>query len=158
MPLMWVVEKRDMRSVLVIVALVAGCAGASAQGTPNSANPAYAIPNPLRPGAKATPCAKQGETPDGCTFHTKKDDVNRVRLPGSPDATWTARASEGEMVAIRKATDDAAADGARYQVFELVPGATKDADIVVTFDKLTGAPGALKVVERRRVSVMVHGS
>ena len=147
-----------MRSVLMIVALVAGCASASAQGTPKPAEAAYAIPNPLRPGAKAAPCAKQGETPDGCTFHTKKDDVNRVRLPGSADATWTARASDGETIGIRKAADDTSADGALYQVFELVPGAAKDADIIVTFDKLTGAPGALKVVERRRVSVMVHGS
>lgn len=108
----------------------------------------------MRPGAKAPHCPAQGETPDGCTFHTLKDNANRARLPLAAGASWTARASEPALVTVRPAGEEAGADGARYQLFDIIPTQPEDADITVTFDKLTASP--VKVIERRRVNVMKH--
>lgn len=120
----------------------------------SAAEPEFAIRNANRPGAKAPHCPAQGETPDGCTFHTLKDGQNRARLPLAAGVTWTAHASEAALVTIRQAGDETAADGVRYQLVDIIPVTPDDADITVTFDKLSGTPS--KITERRRVNVMKH--
>ena len=148
-----------MRLVLLsAIAALAGCVGQASAPAPTIAMPEFAIPNPQRPGAKAPDCKTLIQTTDGCVFHTAKDDVNRAKLPASPGATWVAHPSEENVVVIREAANEPSPDGATYQVLEIVPSTSGDADITVTFDKLTGTPGAQKVVERRRVSVMIHAS
>lgn len=42
------------------------------------------------------------------------------------------------------------------KVIKVEPSPAKNADVTVTFDKLTGGAGALKVIERRRINVMIH--
>lgn len=139
----------------VILAAIVGLAGCSAQGqTPVAAAPEYAIPNPQRPGAKAPDCKTLIETTDGCVFHTNKDDVNPAKLPASAGSVWVAHPSEQGIVTIREAANDSSG----HQVIEIVPTTPKDADITVTLDRLIGQPGAQKVVERRRVTVMIHAS
>ncbi|RYG31315.1 MAG: hypothetical protein EON93_13200 [Burkholderiales bacterium] len=143
--------------ILSVVAALAGCA-APAMPVTQTAMPEFAIPNPQRPGAKATDCKTLIETTDGCVFHTAKDDINRAKLSASADATWVAHPSAEGIVTIREVASEPASDGKTYQIVEVVPTTPGDADITVTFDKLTGAAGAQKVVERRRVSVMIHAS
>lgn len=142
--------------LLSVVAGLAGCATTSLPQTASAPEAAFAIPNPQRPGAKAPSCPKLPETADGCTFHTNKDDVNRARLPAAAGDAWVAQTNDADLVEIRAAADETSPDGTRYQVIEIVPTTPSDADIAVTFDKLTGSPGALKIVERRRVSLMIH--
>ncbi len=119
----------------------------------------FAIPNPQRPGAKAADCTTLPETLDGCTFHTAKDDVNHARLPAGEGVNWEVTGSEPGAMDIRRLADETGADGAPVQVFALTPTTPKDADLVVTFDRLQAASdgGAPHLVERRRASVMVHG-
>lgn len=142
--------------LLPMITACVACTNAMPSHSPAASDIAFAIPNPQRPGAKAPACPKLTETADGCTFHTNKDDVNRARLPAGDGASWIARTADSAVIEIRAAADETSTSGARYQVIELVPTTPGDADIAVTFDKLTGEPGARKVVERRRVNVMIH--
>lgn len=123
----------------------------------HAAEPEFAIRNALRPGAKAPHCPAAGDTPDGCTFHTMTDTVNRARLAVTPGTHWTARTPDAALISIRPAADETPAGGSRYQVIDIVPIQPDDADIVVTFDRLTDGPAPVQVVERRRVNVMKHG-
>lgn len=144
--------------LLAAIAALTGCAGQGSAPVATAAMPTFAIPNPQRPGAKAPACDTLVQTLDGCTFHTGKDKVNRAKLPAAEGETWVAHASEPGIVEIRNAAPEAGADGAHLQVIEVIPTNPTDADIAVTFDKLTGEKGAQKVVERRRVNVMIHAS
>lgn len=144
--------------ILSAFAVLAGCVAEGPAPVTQPAMPEFAIPNPQRPGAKATDCKTLIETTDGCVFHTAKDDVNQAKLPANEGEIWIAHPSEAGIVTIRNAAPESAANGARHQIIEVVPSTSGDADITVTFDKLTGMPGAQKVVERRRVSVMIHAS
>jgi hypothetical protein len=122
-----------------------------------AAEPVFAIPNPQRPGAKAQVCNPKVEAVDGCVFHTKLAEVNRALLPVAAGEHWTAKTDEPGVIAIRNADEATTADGAKRQVFEIVPNTPKDADAVVTFERLSAEQdGALKLIERRRVSVMIH--
>ena len=129
----------------------------SALPAAHAAEPAFAIRNVLRPGAKAPHCPAADDTPDGCTFHTMTDTVNRARLAITPGTHWIARTPDAALVSIRPAADETATNGTRYQVIDIVPIQPDDADIVVTFDRLTDGPAPVQVVERRRVSMMKHG-
>lgn len=120
--------------------------------------PAFAIPNPQRPGARAADCSTLTQTEDGCTFHTAKDGVNRVQLPGGEGAEWIVTVSDPAVLEIRRLVDGTASDGTPQQIFTLVPTTAHDADVVVTFDRLQGAAGDRQLVERRRASVMVHAT
>lgn len=42
------------------------------------------------------------------------------------------------------------------QQLNIAPSPAENADCTVISDKVTGEPGALKVIERRRISVMIH--
>ncbi len=146
-----------MRWVLMsLVAVCAGCTSSGASQTPVTPEVTFAIPNPVRPGAKAPSCPKTGETLDGCTFHIVNGAVQQARLSAGADWTWTATAADAGTMDIRKADAATGPDGAQYQVFEFVPSTRADIDTTITFDKLAGSPGALKIVERRRVTVMSH--
>jgi len=112
----------------------------------------YAIDNPLRPGAKAAHCPAQAQVIDGCTFHSVAGDTYLARLAVAPGENWVASTPDAGTVELQpQAQDDQA-----YQVIRVVPNPAVNADTTVTFDKLTGAPGARKVIERRRISVMIH--
>ncbi|MFC4256459.1 hypothetical protein GRI97_09970 [Altererythrobacter xixiisoli] len=140
------------------LALIAATGGVQAATAPALDAPAFAIPNPQRPGAKAADCTTLTETEDGCTFHTAKDGVNQVQLPGGEGVEWVVRASDPQLLEIHRLADAAAADGAPQQIFTLVPTTAHDADVVVTFDRLESAAGVRQLVERRRASVMVHAT
>ena len=112
----------------------------------------YAIENPLRPGAKAAHCPTQAQVVDGCTFHSVAGDSYSARLAVSPGETWVATTPDTATVELQSQ----AQAGQDYQVIRVVPNPAVNADTTVTFDKLTGAPGAQKVIERRRISVMIH--
>lgn len=144
---------------------VHSCSGALAAtlllcaiGTPvaAAATPEFAIRNAQRPGAAAAPCPDTGETPDGCTFHARTGVLNRARLPAAPGAVWIASTPDPSLVTIRAAASAADTRETGYQVIDIVPTRPEDADITITFDKLTGPDGARRLVERRRVSVMKH--
>src|SRR5262245_14307927 len=146
-----------MRCVLLsLVAVIVGCTAANPETI--SVDAKYAIPNPQRPGAKAPDCRKLIETADGCTFHTRKNEVNLARLPTEADAVWTAKTTDTELIDVRKTEDVTTSDGGRRQVFELVPSTSQNADVVVTFDKVAGSIGDPRVIERRRVNVMIHAA
>lgn len=143
--------------LLPIIAAVAGCPYTAAAQTLVSSEAVFAIENPLRPGARSPHCVTLTETFDGCTFHTHKDDVNRGRLSVGPGETWVATPSDPEQIEIREGRGTSEED-VNHQIIELIPTQPLDADVTVTFDKLTGEPGNTKVIERRRVTVMIHAS
>lgn len=82
--------------------------------------------------------------------------MNRARLPAVPGTQWVASTPDAALVRIAPAGEDTQADGSRYQLIDIVAWRPEDADIVVTFDRLTVAPAPLQVVERRRVGIMKH--
>jgi hypothetical protein len=84
--------------------------------------------------------------------------VNLARLPIEADAVWTAKTTDTEFIDVRKTEDVTTPDGGRRQVFELVPSTSQNADVVVTFDKVAGSVGDLRIIERRRVNVMIHAA
>ena len=112
----------------------------------------FAIPNAQRPGASAAACSREDETVDGCTFHVRHDGSVEARLPVTDGERWVATTPDSELLEISSANPATA----QWHTIELVPRTEVDVDAVVTFDKLTGADNAPKVVERRRVNVMVH--
>ncbi|WEK29170.1 MAG: hypothetical protein P0Y58_19965 [Candidatus Pseudomonas phytovorans] len=112
----------------------------------------YAIDNPLRPGAKAAHCPAQAQVIDGCTFHSVAGDTYSARLALSPGETWVASTPDTGTVKLQPQ----AQEGQDYQVIRVIPNPATNADTTVTFDRLIGAPGSQKVVERRRISVMIH--
>lgn len=144
-----------MRWIVLLVTAIAS--GAPVHAAPQPAV-TYAIPNPQRPGAKAADCNTLPETFDGCTFHTTNDEVNRARLPAGPGELWVARASEPALIVLRPLDDDRSKPAPRKQIIELTPVTRADADISVTFDRIAGQPGARRLVESRRVNVMIHAS
>lgn len=115
----------------------------------------FAIPNAQRPGANAPACSRQDETLDGCTFHVRHDGSVEARLPLGGGERWVATTTNADLLEIRT-TAGQNPDATQWQAIELVPTTQADADVVVTFDRLTGAENAQKVIERRRVNVMVH--
>ncbi|MFJ4346502.1 hypothetical protein [Pseudomonas sp. NPDC089401] len=128
---------------------------ASTLGTPAFADTSgitYAIENPLRPGAKAAHCPAEAQVIDGCTFHSVAGDTYSARLEVSPGETWVASTPDTATVELQPQ----AQEGQGYQVIRVIPNPATNADTTVTFDKLAGAPGARKLIERRRISVMIH--
>ena len=109
----------------------------------------YSIPNPLRPGAKAPYCEAQPETADGCTFHSVAGGTYSAHLSAGPGERWVAIPSDADTVKVQAP----AAQGQGYQVIELKPNPAQNADATVTFDKFSGDA---KLIERRRITVMIH--
>ncbi|MFK3775516.1 hypothetical protein [Pseudomonas sp. NPDC089406] len=119
------------------------------------ANPEYAIENPLRPGAKAAHCSST-QTVDGCIFHSVAGDTYTARLPFAAGEHWVASSAEAGEVAFEQLPASETEGGQAYQLIKLLPNPAHNADASVTFDKLTGQGDAQKVIERRRISVMIH--
>ena len=143
----------------LLATTLAASAFAATPTTPATPKPiAYAIDNPLRPGAKAAPCPAQAQVIDGCTFHSVAGEAYAARLPVEAGETWTAVASDGQSVRLERADPAHAENGTAYQVIRVLPNPAVNADATVTFDRLSGQPGALKVIERRRITVMIHPS
>lgn len=109
----------------------------------------YSIPNPLRPGAKAPYCEAQPETADGCTFHSVAGGTYNAHLSAGPGETWVAMPSDANTVKVQAGAEQ----NPGYQVIELTPNPTQNADATVTFDKFSGDA---KLIERRRITVMIH--
>ncbi|QXI30016.1 hypothetical protein [Pseudomonas vanderleydeniana] len=141
-------------SISLISALACSYAFANPPG--KAEDVAYAIENPLRPGAKAPYCETQTEAFDGCTFHSVAGDAYRAKLMVKQGETWVASTSDAATIKFQDAAATEVVDGKTYQVIKVEPSPAKNADVTVTFDKLTGGAGALKVIERRRINVMIH--
>lgn len=145
----------------LLLSLIAATAGTTAYAHEGHDHPAvaegsYAIPNPQRPGAKAPYCESQPETADGCTFHSVAGGTYNARLLTAPGETWVAKTSDGETIRIEPLQQAEVDNGKRYQIIQLAPNPRRNADETVTFDKLTGEGAASKVIERRRITVMIH--
>src|SRR5262245_31196680 len=108
------------------------------------------IDNSKRPGAGAPNCAKLPETTDKCVFHTKKDQVDTVRLPLAAGATWKATVSNPALVTVRESNTETLPDGTRQQVIQVVPQTSGDADVVLKLEKKLD--GAAAVSETRNVN------
>lgn len=141
-------------SISFIVALA--CTSAFAGPTGQAKDVTYAIENPLRPGAKAPHCTTQQETFDGCTFHSVAGDTYSARLRVNQGETWVASTSDAATIQFQNPSQTEVVDGKTYQVINVIPSPAKNADVTVTFDKLTGDSGAVKVIEPRRINVMIH--
>ena len=76
----------------VIMLGVAAIAVTACVGSSNAAAQAHtaATMKTPRPGANAPNCITLTETADGCTFHTRKGNIERVHLPTAAGVTWTA--------------------------------------------------------------------
>ncbi|MDO7908948.1 hypothetical protein Q6A49_00090 [Pseudomonas sp. 22-AL-CL-001] len=129
---------------------------ALADGPPDSQAITYAIENPLRPGAKAPHCQAQQPIIDGCTFHSVAGDTYDANLQVEPGEIWVASTPDPTVVDFQPIAKAQQKNGKFNQVIRITPRASVDADTTVTFDRLVGQPGSLRVVERRRINVMIH--
>ena len=140
-------------SALILGAL-ASAALADSPGNPQAIT--YAIENPLRPGAKAPHCPAQQPVIDGCTFHSVAGETYDASLQVAPGETWIASTPDAATITFQAVVDGQPANGQPRQVIRIVPNPAVNADTTVTFDRITGQPGSQKVVERRRINVMIH--
>lgn len=141
---------------ITLMALVSSSATYAHQHAHDGAGATYAIDNPLRPGAKAPYCESQTETVDGCTFHSVAGAVYKAHLSAGKGETWSASTSDAVTIRLHDDEPVDAVDGKPYQVIRVEPNPSKDADTTVTFDRLIHQGGESRVVERRRINVMVH--
>lgn len=137
-------------ALLFAVAALAVCPIASALQAPEGAT--YAIANPQRPGAKAPDCTTLAETLDGCTFHNEHGITQQAKLPVAAGETWIATPGDAHELRVRVLPRDAVG----MQIIEFTPQVHGNADATLTFDRIHDAAGTRTLVERRRVSVMIH--
>lgn len=117
----------------------------------------FAIPNALRTSAKQPVCAADGETKDGCLFHSRQGDVNRVRLPVSTGTKWVLEPQTPAIYTVQPQSDEVKSANTRFAVIDVIPNKPEDADITLVFDKLeTSGAGKVKLVERRKFNIMKH--
>jgi hypothetical protein len=109
-----------------------------------------------RPGANAPNCITLTETADGCTFHTRKGNIERVHLPTAAGVTWTATMGDTALVSIGEAKDEAMPDGSKQHVIIVAPQTAEDADVIVRFEKRNGSQLSAPVAETRSVYFMIH--
>ncbi|HKS12069.1 MAG TPA: hypothetical protein VJS90_03425, partial [Pseudomonas sp.] len=106
---------------IVFIAL-AGCSAAFAhQHTHSDAGGAYAIENPLRPGAKAPYCQTQDETADGCTFHSVAGETYSAHLLAGEGETWIAATPDTQTINFETQPKPSVLEGKSYQVIKVVP-------------------------------------
>ena len=141
---------------IAFIALAGTCTVHAHEHAHGGAGAAYAIENPLRPGAKAPYCEAQTETADGCTFHSVAGASYGAHLSVGKGESWVASASDAALIKVEGDRKTDLVAGKSYQVIDLVPTAERDADLTVTFDKLAGTGEERRVVERRRITFMVH--
>jgi hypothetical protein len=109
-----------------------------------------------RPGADAPNCIKLTETTDRCTFHTRKGNIESVRLPVAPGVTWTATTGDTALVSIGEAKDKTMPDGSKQQVITVAPQTAEDADVIVRFEKRNSSQLSAPVAETRSIYFMIH--
>lgn len=141
-----------MRLTVLFIAALAGSAPAAALQAPDGV--AYAIANPQRPGAKAPDCTTLDETRDGCTFN-EHGVTQHALLPLVDGEHWTAHAGDADEVRVQ-VMPPVHQDDRRLQRIAFTPQVHRDADTTLTFDRIRGSGSSAQLVERRRVSVMIH--
>ena len=109
-----------------------------------------------RPGANAPNCIKLTETADGCTFHTRKGNIESVHLPTAAGVTWTATTADTALVSIGEAKDEAMPNGSKQQVIIVAPQTAEDADVIVRFEKRNSSQLSAPVAETRSIYFMIH--
>ena len=92
------------------------------------------------------------ETPDGYTFHTYPNKVERVHLPAAPDESWAITVSDPSKIEVGHTSDEKMADGLLHHVVKVMPKAAGNA--TVKFEGHKGANPA--VTETRTINFMVH--
>ena len=144
-----------MHVILLGVAAIAitACVGSSNAGA--QAHNAATIKTP-RPGANAPNCITLTETADGCTFHTRKGNIESVRLPAAAGVTWTATTVDTALVSIGEAKDEATPDGSKQHVITVAPQTAEDADVIVRFEKRNSRQLSAPVAETRSIYFMIH--
>jgi hypothetical protein len=109
-----------------------------------------------RPGANAPNCIKLTETADGCTFHTRKGNIESVRLPMAAGVMWTATTGDTALVNIGEAKDETMPDGSKQHVITVAPQTAEDADVIVRFEKRNSNQLSAPVAETRSIYFMIH--
>lgn len=145
---------RKMNVAIAALALVVGLGSAVAAESPR----AQSAPNnnALRPGAGAPNCAKLVETSDKCVFHTRKGQVDTVRLPMANGVTWKATVSDAALVAVGETKVETLPDGSRQQVVQVVPQTSADADVILKLEKKSSTDSAAPATETRTINLMIH--
>jgi len=144
-----------MHVILLGVAAIAitACVGSSNAGA--QAHNAATMKT-ARPGANAPNCITLTETADGCTFHTRKGNIESVRLPAAAGVTWTATTGDTALVSIGEAKDEAMPDGSNQHVITVAPQTAEDADVIVRFEKRNSSQLSAPVAETRSIYFMIH--
>ena len=139
-----------MRTTPIAFAVLMGliCSAGLTQNAP--------IDNSKRPGAGAPNCAKLPETTDKCVFHTKKDQIDTVRLPVAAGVSWRATVSNAAQVTVGESKLETLPDGKRQQVIQVIPQTRGDADVVLKLEKRSAADAAAPATETRSVNLMIH--
>jgi streptogramin lyase len=148
-------RRRDMHVILLGVAAIAVTACVGSSNAAAQAHTAATMKTP-RPGANAPNCITLTETADGCTFHTRKGNIERVHLPTAAGVTWTATMGDTALVSIGEAKDEAMPDGSKQHVIIVAPQTAEDADVIVRFEKRNGSQLSAPVAETRSVYFMIH--
>lgn len=117
----------------------------------------FAVPNAMRPAAKQPLCSAEGETKDGCLFHSLQGDVNRVRLPVTNETRWVLKPQTPAVFTAKFQDDTVKSDKTEFEVIDIIPNRPEDADITLVFDKVeTLKSGDKRIVESRKVNIMKH--
>ena len=142
----------------VILLGVAAIAITACVGSSNAAAQAHntATMKTPRPGANAPNCITLSETADGCTFHTRKGNIESVRLPAAAGVTWTATTGDTALVSIGEARDETMLDGSKQHVITVAPETADDADVIVRFEKRNSNQVSGPVAETRSIYFMIH--
>ena len=138
-----------LATLAILVGNALGCAIATESPSPANSNAS-------RPGAGAPNCAKLPETTDKCVFHTRKDQIDIVRLPMASGVTWTATPSDAALVEIRETRIETKPDGSRQQLMQVVPRTSADADLVLKLEKRRVDESSASAIETRNINLMVH--
>jgi hypothetical protein len=144
-----------MHVILLGVAAIAITACVGSSNAAAQAHNAATIKTP-RPGANAPNCITLTETADGCTFHTRKGNIESVRLPADAGVTWTATTVDTALVSIGEAKDEATPDGSKQHVITVAPQTAEDADVIVRFEKRNSRQLSAPVAETRSIYFMIH--
>ena len=144
-----------MHVILLGVAAIAITACVGSSNAAAQAHNAATIKTP-RPGANAPNCITLTETADGCTFHTRKGNIESVRLPAAAGVTWTATTVDTALVSIGEAKDEATPDGSKQHVITVAPQTAEDADVIVRFEKRNSRQLSAPVAETRSIYFMIH--
>ena len=146
-----------MRVILLVVAAIAftACVDSPSANAAPQAHSATTTKAP-RPGANAPNCITLTETTDGCTFHTRKGNIEIVRLPTAAGVTWTATTGDTALVSIGEAKGETMPDGSKRHVITVAPQTAEDADVIVRFEKRNSTQLSAPVAETRSIYFMIH--